>query len=380
MKSIIKEASCSNIYFQRFYLIIQILLIIGVQSGFSKITLDTPDTLYVGTEYTLSSFFSDNSGSEADAQYWGWRIVVTNGDGATTIAEIDSLHGFNTSSWIMSIDTIPILHYEPIFIKGSYHKLNSALLIVYTTDSKDFTHTLAKQILLIGSKGEPGFINSPFIFIDTHDDEIHANSTVEFSAYYIDDGHTGYSEYWNWQLFLFNTNGVFILDKADSLLATKWNTSNWSAQVDGLPSNISFIRDSSGLIISFLTVNTTDTFNIYYDQIELLTFNEDPTSINNYKVKDFPKDYELFQNYPNPFNPSTTISFSLNQSSLVQLDIFNSLGQHIRTVAQNKFASGYYKVYWDGKDKSGNDVPSGVYIYSIKTNYSSQARKMLLLR
>ncbi len=103
-----------------------------------------------------------------------------------------------------------------------------------------------------------------------------------------------------------------------------------------------------------------------------------PVSIT--KRPSVPKSIQLFQNYPNPFNPGTTITFALGKSSFVSLEIYNSLGERVKGLIQKKFSDGYHSVNWDGKDSFGNDLPSGIYLYRIKTNYFSQTRKMLLLR
>jgi hypothetical protein len=89
----------------------------------------------------------------------------------------------------------------------------------------------------------------------------------------------------------------------------------------------------------------------------------------------------LLQNHPNPFNPTTTIEFSIQNDSKVELLIFNIKGQKIKTVADNQFTRGLHSVIWNGDDEYGNSVSSGVYYYELSINGRTEAvRKCLLLK
>ena len=89
----------------------------------------------------------------------------------------------------------------------------------------------------------------------------------------------------------------------------------------------------------------------------------------------------LAQNYPNPFNPQTTIAFSLKARSHVRIDVFDVTGAHVRTLLDDTRAAGSYSdVRWDGQDRSGREVASGVYFYKLRSHEYSQTRKMVLLK
>jgi hypothetical protein len=94
----------------------------------------------------------------------------------------------------------------------------------------------------------------------------------------------------------------------------------------------------------------------------------------------WPRFFILGQNYPNPFNSSTTIEYTLSVQSAVKLDIYNILGQRVIRIIDKELPSGYYKVIWDGKDSSGDDVASGVYFYQIRASGYTKAKKMILLK
>lgn len=93
-----------------------------------------------------------------------------------------------------------------------------------------------------------------------------------------------------------------------------------------------------------------------------------------------PKKFELGQNYPNPFNAATVIKFDLPQSSKVKLDIYNILGQKVKSLVDEKLSAGYKKVVWDGTNQNGNSVASGIYFYRLQTDKFIEARKMVMLK
>jgi hypothetical protein len=93
-----------------------------------------------------------------------------------------------------------------------------------------------------------------------------------------------------------------------------------------------------------------------------------------------PADYALEQNYPNPFNPSTRIAFTLHSTSVTKISVYNLLSQEIAVLAEGTFQAGKHEVVWNGRDRFGNPMPSGVYLYQMNTGDRIQARKMLLLK
>ncbi|MDO8549631.1 MAG: FlgD immunoglobulin-like domain containing protein, partial [Ignavibacteria bacterium] len=96
--------------------------------------------------------------------------------------------------------------------------------------------------------------------------------------------------------------------------------------------------------------------------------------------EELPLTFDLKQNYPNPFNPSTVISYQLPKSEVVSLEIYNALGQKVRTLVNQTQEAGYYNVEWDGKNNFGNPVSSGMYLYRIKAGNFVNVRKMILVR
>lgn len=94
-----------------------------------------------------------------------------------------------------------------------------------------------------------------------------------------------------------------------------------------------------------------------------------------------PEGFTLAQNYPNPFNPSTAIAYALAQAGAVELNIFNLLGQRIRTLVNARQNAGTHSALWDGRDDAGVLQAGGVYFYRLKVeNRFEQTRRMVFLR
>ncbi|HEX9974361.1 MAG TPA: FlgD immunoglobulin-like domain containing protein [bacterium] len=95
---------------------------------------------------------------------------------------------------------------------------------------------------------------------------------------------------------------------------------------------------------------------------------------------DLPTVFRLHQNYPNPFNPDTFIQYELPVASMVKLEIYNLMGQRVKTLINEKQPAGFYSVHWNGTDDSGCGVASGMYLYRWETIKAMQVRKLTLLR
>ncbi len=93
-----------------------------------------------------------------------------------------------------------------------------------------------------------------------------------------------------------------------------------------------------------------------------------------------PRAYQLYANFPNPFNATTTIRFYLPKAAQVRLEIFNVLGQKIRTLKNAYLPSGHHQILWDGRGENGEMVSSGVYYYRMQAADFNKMKKMILLK
>lgn len=93
------------------------------------------------------------------------------------------------------------------------------------------------------------------------------------------------------------------------------------------------------------------------------------------EVEIIPIKFELSQNFPNPFNPSTTIRFSLPVQTQLKINIYNMLGELVKTLSEGIYEAGYYSIKFDAAGLS-----SGTYIYRLESNNFTETKKMILLR
>ena len=95
----------------------------------------------------------------------------------------------------------------------------------------------------------------------------------------------------------------------------------------------------------------------------------------------FPDTYVLRQNFPNPFNPTTNIVFILPNAAKVQLDVYNILGQRIRSLVQNQMhEEGYHMIEWNGLNESGAQVASGLYLIRFKAAGHQMVKKAIFAK
>ena len=104
------------------------------------------------------------------------------------------------------------------------------------------------------------------------------------------------------------------------------------------------------------------------------------TSVNN--KGNTPNRFSLYQNYPNPFNPTTTIKYSVAGAGVtnVKLIIYNILGQKVRTLVNDVKSPGQYSAIWNGRNDTGVEVSSGIYLYLFKARDFLETKKMIFLK
>ena len=125
-------------------------------------------------------------------------------------------------------------------------------------------------------------------------------------------------------------------------------------------------QDRVKLLIERLTVNAV-TFSLDLDAA--LT------------IRKIPETFELSQNYPNPFNPQTQIRFGLPEPTRVRLDIYNVLGQRVRTLMDEEMEAGYHTLMWDGRVSGGSLAASGIYMYRLHTAAGfTDVKRMMLIK
>ena len=97
-------------------------------------------------------------------------------------------------------------------------------------------------------------------------------------------------------------------------------------------------------------------------------------------ITSVPGEFNLEANYPNPFNPSTTIRYQIDKDGIVNLDIFNAVGQQIRVLDSGFKNTGEHTAVWDGRNDAGEVLSSGIYLIKLISDQFTESRKMLFLK
>jgi len=93
-----------------------------------------------------------------------------------------------------------------------------------------------------------------------------------------------------------------------------------------------------------------------------------------------PKQFTLHQNYPNPFNPTTVIAFEMSKPATVTVEIYNVLGEKVKTAPQGQVIAGHHQFEWNGSDDSGTPVSSGMYFARVSADECYETIKMCLMK
>jgi photosystem II stability/assembly factor-like uncharacterized protein len=181
-----------------------------------------------------------------------------------------------------------------------------------------------------------------------------------------------------------NWNGL--LQQGYYLTSVEFPSAN-TGYVSGLPGKILKTTNAGGNWIS-QQVNPTDTL----DNLFFLNDNTGYMASTNgiiYKTTTggavtsnvtnlsgvIPGSYDLYQNFPNPFNPSTNIRFDIPLSSDVKLAVYDLLGREVSSLMNGQLSPGRYEYSFDG-----SGLPSGVYIYRLRSGNFNQTKKMFLMK
>jgi hypothetical protein len=128
--------------------------------------------------------------------------------------------------------------------------------------------------------------------------------------------------------------------------------------------------EGSTISLEFSAMAAAETFR------DLLPYVDDQVE---FEIMEIPESYKL-GHFPNPFNPSTKISYNLPKDELVEIAVYNVLGQRVRTLVNEKQPAGAYIVEWHGKNDHNQMVPSGVYFLRMHAGEFVGERKLLLLK
>jgi len=110
------------------------------------------------------------------------------------------------------------------------------------------------------------------------------------------------------------------------------------------------------------------------------TFTLDLSSTLGIDESTIPDVFALHNNYPNPFNPVTNITYDIPEVADVKLEIYNIMGQKVRTLATGSHEPGRYRVLWNATNDYGQGLSSGMYIYKIQAGDFVSVKKLVLMK
>lgn len=118
---------------------------------------------------------------------------------------------------------------------------------------------------------------------------------------------------------------------------------------------------------------------LYIDDLRVVTFgtpvSTDDLAEGGTRESEVPSAFVLEQNHPNPFNPATTIRFGLQQTGRVDLRVFDLLGREVAQLAEGRFSAGWHEVRFEA-----GELPSGMYLYRLVTEYGTDVKRLTLVK
>ena len=164
----------------------------------------------------------------------------------------------------------------------------------------------------------------------------------------------------NRDIWLIKTN-----ESGDSLWTKTFGGANWDIGRSTEPTS-----DGGYIICGDFYQSGTSNYDIW-----LLKTDPVPNDVQPLEQGNIPNNYTLKQNYPNPFNPATTIEFGIPESEFVTIAVYNMLGEKVNLIVNKELSAGKYKVKWDAQN-----LPTGIYIYTLKAREFYLSNKMILIR
>ena len=158
----------------------------------------------------------------------------------------------------------------------------------------------------------------------------------------------------------------------------KYNTGAGGGFNNKPVAGVDFDRDGKGeVVLAFQAVDDGGTY------VQIMEYSESSVKLSVERELTIitPEDYKLSQNYPNPFNPTTTIQFTLPMRDQITVTVYNMLGQEVvRLMNNEEKAAGTYQLSWNGMDKNGVQVSSGMYFYTMSTPHMQKTMRMTFLK
>ncbi len=196
-------------------------------------------------------------------------------------------------------------------------------------------------------------------------------NTVLYNYDVDDDGKDELVFCFSWVVVILRWN---LLGYFDLFYLDWWE--NWDQQIHGINIYDIFGNNSNGLFIGVEDIRQTPRIKSYYYVNNTISSIHQPPG-----VDPLIKGFYLAQNYPNPFNSRTQIKFQITNSAFVDLVMYDLTGKEVIKFIDNcMYYPGEHFISWNGRDQTGKEVSSGIYIYVLTSGRHRQARKMVVLK
>ena len=276
--------------------------------------------------------------------------------------------------WVDISNTIGQLHHG--ITKIAINPFNTQIVLVGTAWSGDVMRTADGGLIWLSTGLQLDLVYD--IEIDPRDPDIIYAGGFTGGIYKSEDGGISWLSYNDGLpvsarvlgIEISHTSDQLFLITGDSVYQSRIDPIFWNEFNDGLP--------AQGLIIKTLKFDSLSSSLYLGTQNGIYIYDVQTILDDNAYSK--PDNFILYPNYPNPFNSGTTIEFYLPQTSEIKIEIYNLLGQKVKTLWRGQQLAGKHQLHWDGKDNIGREVASGVYLYQLKTDGWRQTKKLILIR
>ena len=255
------------------------------------------------------------------------------------------------------------------------------------TDDEIFHSWYYNDVLVSTTKGN----NKSTFILDINDELI--SKGRQLVSVIVSDGYAEKEKVWDLAVKI----PVELVNFSAEALPRKGVSLSWETNFEINNAGFNLLRSQSAngayrrVNKSLITANETKEYRFndsnvkvgetYYYKLEDISINGDRSMHDAIRINvTRPDCFELSQNYPNPFNPTTKINYQLPEHCLVTLKIYNLLGREVITLTNKEKEAGYHTVMWNGLDKQGNQVSSGIFYYRIIAGSFVQSKKMVLIR
>ena len=275
---------------------------------------------------------------------------------------------FSAESDSTTLNTIVVDTFVTLFPNTNWNGV-SVITIGVSDNDTTVTEQFTLTVFPVNDAPNPFNLISPIDSTIIQITQDNLNDTLEIvweSSIDVDGDTISYS--------LITTEGISFLT-TDLILE---NESRWSF------ADLVDLMDTSTVVFGAWSVIVADNDTTTEASNNPFTLTLDATLLNIQNELMLPNVFALYQNYPNPFNPVTTIRYDIPMHSFVQMNIYDILGRQIRTLVNRNDEPGFKSVIWDSKNRYGESVSSGIYIYQIVAKSENgvyiSTKKLVLLQ